>query len=550
MNKKLLITICLTAIVAFTFAQAPHETGTYYAKAHGKCGEELKNALFEIIKNPAVVLYDSLWAAYNTTDARTVDDGEGPVEIIWDMYSSVSRYPLYTYPHGTGSGNTEGVKGIQREHSMPKKWFNPTDASAGGTKYYYDVRPMYSDLVHLIPTDAVCNNNRSDLSYAEVAEGQAQWESAGGFSKKSAKGGCSTPGWKEQAADPKNTRVFEPNDDYKGDLARIYFYMVTCYQSGYFTWLPVRDEDKKKVGEAAALSNNHCGTWGLAISETATTVTSDMFNAGSEDAYQPFAPWALDMLMRWAKKDPVSQKEIDRNEAIWQFQGNRNPFVDYANPDGGGLEDYIWGDKKEEPFDYGGEIVEEPISDNCETALNNAVLGVDWSETGNLRDYWTRTPISFEKDGITFTYSYGMEGKNLYADENEIRLYNYNTLTLTAHNNDLTKVELTVTGQNNVNKTLVASVGEMEDNVWTGTAKEVIFASNYVSSGYSGGSSTHYYLGLSNLKVTVAEPSGIEEIHRAVMADGRIYNLMGVQVDEGHLEPGIYIKNGRKFIVR
>ena len=51
MNKKLLITNCLAAIVAFTFAQAPHETGTYYAKAHGKCGEELKNALFDIIKN-------------------------------------------------------------------------------------------------------------------------------------------------------------------------------------------------------------------------------------------------------------------------------------------------------------------------------------------------------------------------------------------------------------------------------------------------------------------------------------------------------------------
>ena len=550
MNKKLLITICFTAMVAFAFAQAPFDIGTYYAKAQGKRGAELKNALFEIIKNPAVVAYDSLWSTYNTTDARTIDDGEGPIEIIWDMYSGISRYPLYTYLHGgSKTPSVEGEGGIQREHSMPKAWFNPSDKTSS-SKTYADVRPMYSDLTHLIPVDKVCNNNRSDLSFGEVAADKVQWQSAGGFSKKSAKEGCSTPGWKEQAADPKNTRVFEPNDDYKGDLARIYFYMVTCYQPGYFSWLPVRDEDNKKLGEAAVLSNNHCGTWGLAISETGTTVTSDMFDAGSEDAYQPFAPWALDMLMRWAKQDPVSQKEIDRNEAIWQFQGNRNPFVDFGDPNGGGLEDYIWGDKKEEPFDVGGEIVEEPTSDNCETALNNVVLGVDWSEAGNLRDYWSRTPISFEKDGITFTFSYGMEGKNLYADENEIRLYNYNTLTLTAHNNDLTKVELTVTGQNNANKTLVASVGEMEDNVWTGTAKEVIFASNYVSSGYTGGTSTHYYLGLSNLKVTVAEPSGIEEIRRAVMADGRIYNLMGVVMDEGQLKPGIYIKNGRKFIVK
>ena len=317
MNKKLLITICFTAMVAFAFAQAPFDIGTYYAKAQGKSGAELKNALFDIIKNPSVMDYDSLWIAYNTSDVRTIE-GEAD-QCIWDMYSGISRYPLYTYPHGTGAGNTEGVKGIQREHSMPKKWFNPTDASASGKKSYGDVRPMYSDLIHLIPTDAVCNNNRSDLSYGEVAEDMVQWQSEGGFSKKSTLGGCSTPGWAEQAANPTKTRVFEPNDEYKGDLARIYFYMVTCYQPGYFSWIPVRDADKKKTGETAVLSDNHSGTWGLAISETGATVTSDMFDAGSEDAYQPFAPWALDMLMRWAKQDPVSQKEIDRNEVIWQF---------------------------------------------------------------------------------------------------------------------------------------------------------------------------------------------------------------------------------------
>ena len=221
----------LMAVVAI-WAQAPNNTGTYYQKANGKKGRELKTAFFEIIKNPSVVHYDSLWTAYNTSDKRVLNEQE----IIWDMYSGISRYPLYTYPHGTGAGNTEGVKGIQREHSMPKKWFNPSDAPASGSKTYQDVRPMYSDLTHLIPTDAVCNNNRSDLCYGEVAEGQADWLSLGdetqgisaGFSKKSKQGGCATPGWAEQVADPVKTRVFEPNDEYKGDLARIYFYMATC----------------------------------------------------------------------------------------------------------------------------------------------------------------------------------------------------------------------------------------------------------------------------------------------------------------------------------
>ena len=536
MKQRLLSTTWLLLVAVALSAQAPNGTGTYYQKADGKKGRELKTAFFEIIKNPSVVHYDSLWTAYNISDKRVLNEQE----IIWDMYSGISRYPLYTYPHGTGSGNTEGVKGIQREHSMPKKWFNPTDAPASGTKSYQDVRPMYSDLTHLIPTDAVCNNNRSDLCYGEIPADKVEWSSGEGFSKKSKQGGCSTPGWAEQVANPSKTRVFEPNDKYKGDLARIYFYMVTCYEPNYFSWVPVRNESKAKTGESAILSNNHCGTW-----------VSDMFNTADTeeglDPYQPFAPWALDMLMEWAKNDAVSEKEIARNESIWKFQGNRNPFVDYP-----GLEDYIWGDKKDVAFEYGGEAPAEITSDNCETALNKSVLGVDWSQNTepNQCDVWTRTPIIFEKNGVTFTFCYGMEGRNLYADENEIRLYNYNTLTVTAHNNELTNIEIHVTGNNHDNKTLVASVGTLDNNVWKGSAQEVIFASNYVSSSKSGGVSKYYYLGLDNIKVTVANPTGIEQLKAERFMDNRIYNLMGVEMDEHQLAPGIYIKNGRKFVVK
>jgi hypothetical protein len=274
-----------------------------------------------------------------------------------------------------------------------------------------------------------------------------------------------------------------------------------------------------------------------------------MFNTADTeegtDAYQPFAPWAFDMLIRWAKEDPVSQKEIDRNNAIWQLQGNRNPFVDYP-----GLEDYIWGEKKDVAFDYGGELPEEPTSDNCEVALNKTTLGVDWSATDNLRSYWTRTPIIFEKNGITFTYSYGMEGSKLYADDNELRLYNYNTLTLTAHNNEITEVEFTIPGRNHDYKTLVASVGEVNNNIWTGNTQEVTFASNYVSSTKAGGVSYYYYLGISNVKVTVANPTGIEQLKTERLNDNRIFNIVGVQMDENQLNAGVYIKNGRKVVIR
>jgi len=529
MKTKLLTTLCFLFITTAMWAQ-PNGTGTYYQKANGKKGRELKTAMFNIIKNPSVVHYDSLWYAYNISDKRVLDDQD----IIWDMYSGISRYPLYTYKHGTGSGTEEGVKGIQREHSMPKAWLNPTDKTKSG-KTYDDIYPMYADIVHVIPTDAVCNNNRSDNVYGEIADPeQVDWESAGGFSKKSKKGGCSTEGWKEQVGDYAKKRAFEPNDEYKGDLARIYFYMATCYEPHYIAWTPIRDDEYKKSGELMNLSGNHCGTW-----------QSDMFDPNDDDSYQPFAPWAFNMLMKWSKEDPVSQKEIDRNEAIWQLQGNRNPFVDYP-----GLEDYIWGEKKDVAFDYGGELPEEPTSNNSEIALNKTTIGVDWSDTENFRSYWTRTPIAFEKNGVTFTYNYGMEGRFLYADENELRLYNYNTLTLTAHNNEIIKVEFTIPGRNHDNKTLVASVGEVNDNIWTGDAQEITFASDYVSSTKTGNTSNHYYLELSNVKVTVANPAGIEQLNTGEFNDSRIFNIVGMQMAEKQLTKGIYTKNGRKVIIR
>lgn len=469
MKRQLLLTV-LIALVTAVWAQGPNGSEDYYKNADGYKGAALKTALSGIIHIPngRNVGYDGLYEGYKKTDTR-------PDGYVRDWYSNTTNYVHVNDKAGHYSAEGDCYN---REHSVPQSWFG-----GGGIK---------SDIIHVLPTDGYVNNRRSNYPFGEV--GNIEYKSNNSYSKL---GSCKTTGY--------SGTVFEPNDEIKGDIARIYFHMVTCY-------------------EVLAPA------WGHNVFST---------------AYNGFEKWALDMLMRWSKEDPVDEREIARNNAVFEVQGNRNPFVDYP-----GLEDYIWGDKKELPFGESVEPEAEPTSDNCETALNKEVLGVDWSATENLCDYWKRTPVVFEKDGITFTYSFGMEGKNLYADENEIRLYNYNTLTLTAHNKDLTKVELTVTGQNHDSKTLVASVGELEDNVWTGTAKEVIFASNYVSSNKVGGVTIHYYLGLSNVKITVDDPSGIEEIHRAIMVDGRIYNLMGVVMDEGQLKPGIYIKNGRKFIVK
>ncbi len=252
-------------------AQGPNGTGTYYQSADGKKGSALKTAMSKIIVDHETLNYSKLWDAYYDTDRR--EDGS-----VWDMYST-SRFKFGQNQCGNYSDEGDCYN---REHSMPKSWFN-------------DASPMYSDLMHIVPTDGYVNGRRSNYPFGET--NRPTYTSNGGFSKL---GPSSVSGY--------SGTVFEPNDEYKGDFARIYFYMVTCYEDRISSW------------------------------------DSDML---SGNKYPAFTTWALNMLLRWAAEDPVSQKEIDRNNAVYKWQGNRNPYVDYT-----GLEQYVWGDKQDVAFNY------------------------------------------------------------------------------------------------------------------------------------------------------------------------------------------------------
>ena len=244
--KKLLSFLTLTLTLGLGYAQIP--TG-YYNNASGKTGDALKVALHDIIKGHTVVSYAGLLVAYASTDCR--EDGK-----IWDMYSNY-HYPL---TGNCGSYQKEGDC-WNREHTWPQSWFN-------------EVSGPKSDLFHVYPTDGFVNGKRSSYPYGEVSN--PTYTSGNG----SKLGPCTTSGYSET--------VFEPIDEYKGDLARSYFYMSVRYYS----------EDSG---------------WG----------SSDMTNKSV------IKPWALAMLLRWSDNDPVSQKEIDRNNAVYGYQGNRNPFIDH-----------------------------------------------------------------------------------------------------------------------------------------------------------------------------------------------------------------------------
>lgn len=271
MKLKTITTLLLTVVACTAWAQGPNGTGTYYKTADGKSGQTLKTALWNIIKSPNVVSYSGLKEAYKKTDTRS--NG-----YLRDWYSNITKYvPGSAF---VSSYNKEG-DGYNREHLVPQSWFSKAS-------------PMRSDIVHVVPTDGYINGRRGDYYLADV--GNVTYQSANGYSKL---GSCATPGY--------SGTVFEPNDEIKGDIARIYFYMVTCYED-------------KSTG------------WG---------------NVFTSYKYPGLQQWYVDMLMQWSEQDPVDAVEIQRNNAVYDVQQNRNPFVDYP-----GLEQYVWGSLSATAFSY------------------------------------------------------------------------------------------------------------------------------------------------------------------------------------------------------
>ncbi len=265
MKHIILLSIFIISFTIQSFGQIP---SGYYDSAEGLTGTELQQALHDIIDNHTVLSYNSLWSAFHDTDPRPENSN-----LVYDMYSDNPTGAAYTYTFGTNQCGTYHSEGdcYNREHSWPQSWFNKKN-------------PMKTDLMHIIPTDGYVNNKRSSYAYGEV--NYPTWTSSNG-----SKLGNSSANWTN------GQKVFEPIDEYKGDIARIYFYMSTRY-----------------LGED--------GSWKSNI----------MVNKSQ------LKPGALAMLLQWHNNDPVSEKEINRNNAVYNWQHNRNPFVDHPE-----FVEQIWG---------------------------------------------------------------------------------------------------------------------------------------------------------------------------------------------------------------
>jgi len=251
--KKFFLTGFAILLLQLGFGQIP---SGYYDSATGT-GYTLKTQLYNIIDGHTSVSYTpGLWDAFYTTDDRS--DG-----YVWDTYSNCDF--IFGTDQDNGTEPTDECTFYNREHSFPREWF-------GGA-----VAPMNTDIFHIYPTSKVVNSARASLPYGET--NSPTFTSING----SKVGPSSYSGY--------TGTVFEPIDEYKGDFARTYFYMVTRYENVISSWPGSAMLDG---------SNDKC-----------------------------FTDWALEMLIQWSNTDPVSQKEIDRNNAIYAIQNNRNPFIDH-----------------------------------------------------------------------------------------------------------------------------------------------------------------------------------------------------------------------------
>ena len=323
----------------------------FYTNANGKSDEALMTALEGIIYTHTQLGYNELWDCYPTTDMG--NDG-----YYIDMYSTC-KYNHSSYHVGTASYVGQG---LNREHSFPKSWF-------GGEVY-----PMYTDLMMIIPTDGYVNQRRSNYPYG-VCNGSDAITYVNeelGVTMLGKLGKSTYNGYTD--------KVFEPDDEYKGDFARIYFYMVTCYKSDVSNWPGCDQLDYL------------------------------------DNQYKAFSDWSMQMLMEWHRADPVSQKELIRNEGVYEKQGNRNPFVDHPE-----LAEHIWGTKQHTAWTDGGDIPqpivkEVPVMLSVdETAVETNAFRADWTSGGDVSSY-TLKVSRHQESGATLLMSESFSKVNAYAD--------------------------------------------------------------------------------------------------------------------------------------
>lgn len=256
--------------------------GNYYRNLDSsESCSNFKTTLFNLISNDTHLDYGIIDNNYYRTDSKISENGSGRLTLV-ERYCSENPTGLdycFFNPDSICSGGSYFCQCFNKEHVVPKGWFNGSNA--------FSVKE-YTDMHYLWPADSKVNGSKSNypLGYATTPLALT-----------------SLNGTKIGKSDGTNnygytlSDVFEPIDSFKGDFARAYLYFVTRYQDS-----------------VASFRRNN--------------IAVNVFSATS---YTGLQPWILQLCIQWHKQDPPSDFEIRRNDAVFEIQGNRNPYIDYPH---------------------------------------------------------------------------------------------------------------------------------------------------------------------------------------------------------------------------
>lgn len=327
-NMKRYLTIVLFFLSLSVLADEPD-----YTELNGKSGASLVQAVQACVRRnytPTVTYTPGIWQAYCQIDVR-------PDGYIWDIYSESNQF----VPGGDKQGAT--IRGVgtsyNREHSIPKSWFG------GGTK----TGTPGADLMHIFPVDGYINSTHNNLPYGEVDITKEHKT----FTNSDCLCGQPEPIAISNTLLPSSpvsyegtSKVFEPLDAYKGDLARGYFATMIM-------WADLDGEEDNATDK-------------LDYQPFTKEYGAYFFTTDYLSNLYGFTPYGLALMMTWTRNDEVSRKEMNRNNGVEAIQGNRNPFIDIPV-----LAEYIWGNKAGQTFNLANQDVVltysgsyKPIDDN------------------------------------------------------------------------------------------------------------------------------------------------------------------------------------------
>lgn len=287
--KSLKVLCAVLLVCCAAYVSAEDMPAGYYNTIQGTKDSMLKTALHQIIKGGERYIYGP--NTYHTTNK--IQNGD----TIW----KVGDLKAYGTWHGFQNSDQQSDGTIWDMYSTTKRYFPIKGGSAAGMDIEHslpkswwggDENDAYTDLYHLNPADHAANNNKSN--YPPGILNDSNKVNNGIFFMGKDKE------WNDYA--------FSVIDEYKGDFARAYFYVSTAY---------------------------HDMKWDASYSKYVTN-----------DSYLTFTPYLIQVLLQWHRIDPVSEKEINRLDAISSIQHNRNPFIEYPE-----LVEYIWGNKQGQTVD-------------------------------------------------------------------------------------------------------------------------------------------------------------------------------------------------------